>query len=117
MADISNPWAFDPVGPTSNSNVAGANIAELCAPSGINNAIRALAGMLAQATSYQSAALSSSVFVPTLPELGLAFTRPFLGLAPSTASALSPASRPMPQSYACCSSRHRRRCRMARRSS
>ncbi len=61
MANISDAWAFDYAGPTSNSNVAGANVAENCAPSGINNAIRSLAGMLAQATSYQSAAISASV--------------------------------------------------------
>src|SRR5688572_4808085 len=61
MANIDDPWAFDPVGPTSNSNVAGASVAELCAPSGINNSIRALAGMLAQATSYKSASISASL--------------------------------------------------------
>jgi hypothetical protein len=54
-------YQLDPVGATSNSNLAGANIAELCLPSGINNAIRALASMTARAISYQSAAISSSV--------------------------------------------------------
>lgn len=58
---LSDPFELDPTSPNSNSNYAGANIAEGCAPSGINNATRALGSMLAKATSYQSPAISSSV--------------------------------------------------------
>jgi hypothetical protein len=58
---LNDPFELDPTSATSNSNYAGANIAENCAPSGINNALRALGSMLARATSYQSAAISASV--------------------------------------------------------
>jgi hypothetical protein len=54
-------YQLDPLGATSNSNIAGANVAELCLPSGINNAIRSLASMTIRAIGYQSAAISSSV--------------------------------------------------------
>jgi hypothetical protein len=54
-------FKLDPTGPTSNSNYAGANIAENCAPSGINNALRALGSFVAQQLCYQSAAISASV--------------------------------------------------------
>jgi hypothetical protein len=54
-------FKLDPTGPTSNSNYAGANIAENCAPSGINNALRALGQFTAQQLCYQSAAISASV--------------------------------------------------------
>jgi hypothetical protein len=54
-------FKLDPVNPTSNSNFTGANISENCAPSGINNALRALGQMVAQQLCYQSAAISSSV--------------------------------------------------------
>jgi hypothetical protein len=54
-------FKLDPTSPTSNSNYAGANIAENCAPSGINNALRALGSFVAQQLCYQSAALSASV--------------------------------------------------------
>jgi hypothetical protein len=54
-------WKLDPVSPTSNSNYASANIAENCAPSGINNALRALGSFVAQQLCYQSAAISASV--------------------------------------------------------
>lgn len=58
---INDPWELDVTSPVSNSNFAGANVAENCPPSGINNAIRQAGAWLAQATSYQSPALSSSV--------------------------------------------------------
>jgi hypothetical protein len=61
MANISDPFAIDPTSPASNSNYAGANIAENCAPSGINNALRALGSMLAQGIAYKSASISASV--------------------------------------------------------
>lgn len=58
---LSDLYQLDPVGATSNSNIAGSNVAENCPASGINNAIRALASITARAISYQSAAISSSV--------------------------------------------------------
>lgn len=58
---LNDAWEMDPTGPTSNSNMAGANVAENCSPSGINNAIRQLGTWLAQQTSYASPAISSSV--------------------------------------------------------
>ena len=58
---LNNPFELDPTGPTSNSNFGGANQAEGCAPSNVNNAMRYLGLMLARATSYQSPAISSSV--------------------------------------------------------
>ena len=58
---LNNPFELDPTGPTSNSNFGGANQAEGCAPSNVNNAMRYLGLMLARATSYQSPAISASV--------------------------------------------------------
>lgn len=58
---LTDPFELDPTSPASNSNFAGAVVSEGCAPSGINNAIRALGSMLAKATSYQSPAISASV--------------------------------------------------------
>lgn len=58
---LNDPFELDPTSPTSNSNFGGNNIQEGCFPSGINNALRQLGSWLAQATSYQSAAMSSSV--------------------------------------------------------
>lgn len=54
-------FKLDPTSAASNSNFAGANIAENCLPSGINNALRSLGQMVAQQLCYQSAAISSSV--------------------------------------------------------
>ena len=54
-------FKLDPTSAVSNSNYAGANIAENCAPSGINNALRALGQMVAQQLCYQSSAISASV--------------------------------------------------------
>jgi hypothetical protein len=61
MPNIADAFSLDATGPTSNSNFGGANIAESCAPSGLNNALRQLGSFLAQATSYQSPAISASV--------------------------------------------------------
>jgi hypothetical protein len=54
-------WQLDATTATSNSNYAGANIAENCAPSGINNAVRHLGLMMARDLCFQAAAISSSV--------------------------------------------------------
>jgi hypothetical protein len=54
-------FKLDPTSAASNSNYAGANIAESCPPSGINNALRALGQMVAQQLCYKSAAISASV--------------------------------------------------------
>lgn len=54
-------WQLDATNATSNSNFAGANISENCAPSGINNALRALGVMVARDLAFQAAAISSSV--------------------------------------------------------
>src|SRR5688572_15280270 len=61
MANISDAFSLDATGPTSNSNYGGAVISEGCQPSNLNNALRQLGSFLAQATSYQSPALSASV--------------------------------------------------------
>ena len=58
---INNPFNLDPVNPLSNSSFNSVNVQEGMAPSGVNNALRQLAAFLAQATSYQSAAISASV--------------------------------------------------------
>ncbi len=54
-------YKLDPTSATSNSNFAGANIAENCLPSGINNALRALGQMAAQQICYQGPNISASV--------------------------------------------------------
>lgn len=54
-------WQLDATNATSNSNFAGANISENCAPSGINNALRALGVMVSRELAFQAAAISSSV--------------------------------------------------------
>lgn len=54
-------WQLDPSGPSSNSNYQGANIAELCLPSGINNALRAIGSMVTRELAFQAAAISASV--------------------------------------------------------
>lgn len=54
-------WQLDVTSPTSNSNYQSANIAELCAPSGLNNALRALGSMIAREIAFQAHAISASV--------------------------------------------------------
>lgn len=61
MPPIADPWNLDPTSPVSNSNFNSVNIAENCPPSTINNGLRQLGTFLAQATSYKSADLSTSV--------------------------------------------------------
>jgi hypothetical protein len=54
-------WQLDATTATSNSNYAGANIAENCFPSGINNALRHLGLMVARDLAFQASAISASV--------------------------------------------------------
>jgi hypothetical protein len=54
-------WQLDATNAASNSNYGGAAISENCAPSGINNALRALGVMIARDLAFQAAAISSSV--------------------------------------------------------
>jgi hypothetical protein len=58
---LSTLYQLDPTSAASNSNYAGADISENCAPSGLNNALRALGQMVAQQLCYQSPAISASV--------------------------------------------------------
>jgi hypothetical protein len=58
---LSTLYQLDPTSAASNSNYAGADIAENCAPSGVNNALRALGQMVTQQLCYKSAAISASV--------------------------------------------------------
>jgi hypothetical protein len=54
-------WQLDAAGPTSNSNFQGARIDEGCAPSGINNSLRALGSMIVREIAFQASAISASV--------------------------------------------------------
>lgn len=57
---LNDLFDFDPTVYASNSDVNGSNIAEGCLPSGINNAIRALLGIILRATGYQGANIASA---------------------------------------------------------
>jgi hypothetical protein len=54
-------WQLDSTNAASNSNYGGAAISENCAPSGINNALRALGVMVTRELAFQAAAISASV--------------------------------------------------------
>jgi hypothetical protein len=58
---LSTLYQLDPTSAASNSNYAGADIAESCPPSGINNALRALGQMVAQQLCYKGPDISVSV--------------------------------------------------------
>jgi hypothetical protein len=58
---LSTLYQLDPTSAASNSNYAGADIAENCAPSGVNNALRALGQMVAQQLCYKGSNISASV--------------------------------------------------------
>jgi hypothetical protein len=58
---LSTLYQLDPTSAASNSNYAGADIAESCPPSGINNALRALGQMVAQQICYRGPEISASV--------------------------------------------------------
>jgi hypothetical protein len=54
-------WQLDSTNAASNSNYGGAAISENCAPSGINNALRALGVMVTREMAFQATAISASV--------------------------------------------------------
>jgi hypothetical protein len=60
MANKNDLFDFDETSAANNDNVQGANIAENCAPSGINNAIRGLASIVKRAVGSQGAAIPSA---------------------------------------------------------
>lgn len=64
MANKSDLFDFDETTASNNDNVQGANIAENCAPSGINNAIRGLASIVKRAIGSQGSAISSAATTP-----------------------------------------------------
>jgi hypothetical protein len=60
MANKNDLFDFDETTASNNDNVQGANIAENCAPSGINNAIRGLASIVKRAVGSQGSAVASA---------------------------------------------------------
>lgn len=60
MANKNDLFDFDETTALNNDNVQGANIAENCAPSGINNAIRGLASIIKRALGSQGSAIASA---------------------------------------------------------
>lgn len=60
MANKNDLFDFDETTASNNDNVAGSNIAENCAPSGINNAIRALAAIVKRAVGSQGSDIASA---------------------------------------------------------
>ena len=64
MANKNDLFDFDETTAVNNDNVQGANIAENCAPSGINNAIRGLASIVKRAVGSQGGAISSAATTP-----------------------------------------------------
>lgn len=60
MANKNDLFDFDETTAVNNDNVQGANIAENCAPSGINNAIRGLAAIVKRAVGSQGSAIASA---------------------------------------------------------
>src|SRR5688572_14972828 len=64
MANKNDLFDFDETTAVNNDNVQGANIAENCAPSGINNAIRGLASIVKRAIGAQGSPISSAATTP-----------------------------------------------------
>lgn len=64
MANKNDLFDFDETTAANNDNVQGANIAENCAPSGINNAIRGLASIVKRAVGSQGSAIPSAATTP-----------------------------------------------------
>lgn len=64
MANKNDLFDFDETTAANNDNVQGANIAENCAPSGINNAIRGLAAIVKRAVGSQGSAIPSAAATP-----------------------------------------------------
>jgi hypothetical protein len=93
MANIADAFSLDATGPTSNSNYGGANIAESCAPSGLNNALRQLGSFLAQATSYQSPSISASVST-NIAASGSGFYQSIVGVGPVNSFGTVPGQQP-----------------------
>jgi hypothetical protein len=60
MANKNDLFDFDEITALNNDNIQGANIAENCAPSGINNAIRGLASIVKRAIGSQGSAIASA---------------------------------------------------------
>jgi hypothetical protein len=60
MANKNDLFDFDETTAVNNDNIQGANIAENCAPSGINNAIRGLAAIVKRAIGSQGSAIASA---------------------------------------------------------
>jgi hypothetical protein len=60
MANKNDLFDFDETTAANNDNIQGANIAENCAPSGINNAIRGLASIVKRALGSQGSAIASA---------------------------------------------------------
>lgn len=64
MANKNDLFDFDETIAANNDNVQGANIAENCASSGINNAIRGLASIVKRAVGSQGSAITSAATTP-----------------------------------------------------
>lgn len=64
MANKNDLFDFDETAAVNNDNIQGANIAENCAPSGINNAIRGLASIVKRAIGSQGNAIASAATTP-----------------------------------------------------
>ena len=64
MANKNDLFDFDETTAANNDNVQGANVAENCAPSGINNAIRGLASIVKRAVGSQGSAIASAGTTP-----------------------------------------------------
>lgn len=93
MANLSDPFNLDPTSPTSNSNYAGANIAEGCLPGNLNNALRALGSFLALATSYQSPSISASVST-NVAASGSGYYQTLVGVGPINSFGTVPGQQP-----------------------
>lgn len=81
MANKNDLFDFDETTAVNNDNVQGANIAENCAPSGINNAIRGLASIVKRAIGSQGSAIASAATTP----IGAAGTALFTTITGTTA--------------------------------
>lgn len=64
MANKNDLFDFDETTAANNDNIQGANVAENCAPSGINNAIRGLASIVKRAIGSQGGAIASAATTP-----------------------------------------------------
>ena len=83
MANKNDLFDFDETTAVNNDNVQGANIAENCAPSGINNAIRGLAAIVKRAIGSQGSAIASAA-TTAIGASGTAFYTTITGTTPIT---------------------------------